>query len=137
MKKTSINQNLKIVNKKRLFIKYIKASFFRNYKNLELNLPADDIVLHGFNGIGKTNILEAVSYLTSGRGIKKAKSKEITLKNFSTKKNEGFFWGISANVISMEKIIKIGTGINDKSNSRVVKINDQFVKQSDLSKLVY
>ena len=136
MKKTLINENLKIVNKKRLFVKNIKASFFRNYKNLELNLSANDIVLHGFNGIGKTNILEAVSYLTSGRGIKKAKSKEITLKNFNINKKEVFFWGISANVMSRDKIIKIGTGINEKSNSRIVKINDQFVKQSDLSKLV-
>ena len=76
MKKTSINENLKTVDKKRLFVKYIKASFFRNYKNLELNLSANDIVLHGFNGIGKTNILEAVSYLTSGRGIKRQNLKK-------------------------------------------------------------
>ena len=77
MKQTQVNTNINFVNNKQLFIKQIRASYFRNYKNLELNLSADNIVLVGHNGVGKTNILEAVSYLTSGRGIRKAKSKEF------------------------------------------------------------
>ena len=82
MKQTQVNTNINFVNNKQLFIKQIKANYFRNYQNLELNLSADNIVLAGHNGVGKTNILEAVSYLTSGRGIRKAKSKELIFKKF-------------------------------------------------------
>ena len=85
MEQTQVNRNLNFVNNKQLFVKQIKANYFRNYKNLELNLSPDNVVLFGLNGVGKTNILEAVSYLTSGRGIRKAKSKELIFKKFTDK----------------------------------------------------
>ena len=49
MKKTQVNSNINFVNNKQLFIKKIKANYFRNYKNLELNLSADNIVFNGIN----------------------------------------------------------------------------------------
>ena len=76
MKQTQVNKNINFVHNKQLFVKQIKISYFRNYKNLELNLSSDNVVLFGLNGVGKTNILEAVSYLTSGRGIRKAEDKD-------------------------------------------------------------
>ena len=63
MKPTQVNTNINFVNNKQLFIKQIKANYFRNYKNLELDLSPENIVLCGLNGVGKTNILEALSYL--------------------------------------------------------------------------
>ena len=136
MKQTQVNTNINFVNNKQLFIKQIKANYFRNYKNLELNLSADNIVLVGHNGVGKTNILEAVSYLTSGRGIRKAKSKDLIFNNFDDKFYEDLFWGVHASVFVMDKTFEIGTGIQKNNNSRLVKINGEFSKQADLSKLV-
>ena len=136
MKQTQVNKNINFVNNKQLFIKQIKASNFRNYKNLELNLCPDNIVLVGDNGVGKTNILEAVSYLTSGRGIRKAKSKDLIFKNFDNRFYEDLFWGVHASVFVINKTFEIGTGIKKKNNSRLVKINDQCVNQAELSKLV-
>ena len=69
MKQSQVNRNINFVNNKQLFVKQIKASYFRNYKNLELNLSSDNIVLSGLNGAGKTNILEAVSFLRFWRII--------------------------------------------------------------------
>ena len=43
MKQTQVNRNINFVHNKQLFIKQIKASYFRNYKNLELNLSSDNI----------------------------------------------------------------------------------------------
>ena len=103
MKQTLVNKNINFVNNKQLFIKQIKANYFRNYKNLELNLSADNVVLVGHNGVGKTNILEAVSYLTSGRGIRKAKSKELIFKKFDDRTHEDFLWGVNANVFVMDQ----------------------------------
>ena len=43
---------------------------FRNYKYLRLNFDKKFVVLCGENGSGKTNILEAISFLSQGRGLR-------------------------------------------------------------------
>ena len=45
---------------------------FRNHAALEIRPNAQFIALHGSNGAGKTNILEAVSLLVPGRGLRRA-----------------------------------------------------------------
>ena len=136
MKQTLINDDINCVNNKQLFVNQIKANYFRNYKNLELNLSSENVVLFGLNGAGKTNILEAVSYLTSGRGIRKAKSKDLSFKMFDNKACEDSLWGVNANIFVINKTFEIGTGIQKNNNSRLIKINGELVRQADLSKLV-
>lgn len=46
---------------------------FRNYSHLSLSLTPQPVVLTGANGAGKTNLLEAVSLLTPGRGMRRAR----------------------------------------------------------------
>lgn len=50
---------------------------FRNYSHLSISLDARPVVLTGANGAGKTNLLEAVSLLTPGRGMRRAKVIDI------------------------------------------------------------
>lgn len=45
---------------------------FRNYADLRLDTAARAIVLSGPNGAGKTNLLEAISLLVPGRGLRHA-----------------------------------------------------------------
>lgn len=45
---------------------------FRNYAALSVELRPGPVVLTGDNGAGKTNLLEAVSLLTPGRGLRRA-----------------------------------------------------------------
>ncbi len=45
---------------------------FRSYPALDLALDAHMIVLTGENGAGKTNVLEALSLLSPGRGLRRA-----------------------------------------------------------------
>ncbi len=45
---------------------------FRNYGALDLALDAAHVVLVGENGAGKTNLMEAVSLLSPGRGLRRA-----------------------------------------------------------------
>ena len=45
---------------------------FRSHAHLALTINAPLIVLTGPNGAGKTNILEAVSMLVPGRGLRRA-----------------------------------------------------------------
>ena len=57
----------------------LKLSEFRNYARLDLPLDSDGgpVVLTGPNGAGKTNLLEAVSLLAPGRGLRGAALPEI------------------------------------------------------------
>jgi DNA replication and repair protein RecF len=45
---------------------------FRSYRELDLALNGGMIVFCGENGAGKTNLLEALSFLTPGRGLRRA-----------------------------------------------------------------
>src|ERR1700722_15444403 len=46
---------------------------FRNYRAARLDLAPGPVVLTGANGAGKTNLLEAVSVLSPGRGLRNAR----------------------------------------------------------------
>ena len=45
---------------------------FRNYASLALDFSPGAVVLTGDNGAGKTNLLEAISFLSPGRGLRRA-----------------------------------------------------------------
>ncbi len=50
---------------------------FRNYDTLNLSIRSRFVVLHGDNGSGKTNLLEALSLLSPGKGLRRAAYGEI------------------------------------------------------------
>ena len=56
--------------KTRLYVRTLKLTDFRNYTRAELKLDARRVVLIGDNGSGKTNLLEAVSLLGAGNGLR-------------------------------------------------------------------
>ena len=45
---------------------------FRSYRKLDLAVDAAMVVLTGQNGAGKTNVLEALSLFTQGKGLRRA-----------------------------------------------------------------
>ena len=50
----------------------------RNYQSASISFGARLVMLIGENGAGKTNLLEAISLLTPGRGLRRASFEEIT-----------------------------------------------------------
>jgi DNA replication and repair protein RecF len=50
---------------------------FRNYASLSLDLQPGMVVFSGDNGAGKTNLLEAISLLSPGRGLRRATYDEV------------------------------------------------------------
>lgn len=54
-------------------VRRLELRDFRNYPRLRLEPKAGPIGLHGDNGAGKTNLLEAVSLLAPGRGLRRAR----------------------------------------------------------------
>lgn len=64
---------------------YLSLTSFRNYREIGLETGLDRgfgaVVLTGRNGAGKTNLLEALSYLSPGSGLRQATIAEIEFRN--------------------------------------------------------
>lgn len=107
---------------------------FRCYENASLSaLSKGLIVLSGPNGIGKTNILEAVSFLSPGRGLRGARVMEAQSVQYSNP------WAVSGVINTKYGEIRLGTGLDPKSRSgaekRTIRINGQVHKsQAELGK---
>lgn len=87
---------------------------FRSYADAVVNPGPGFVVLTGENGAGKTNILEAISLLAPGRGLRGATMNEIARAG-----GPGGF-GVSARLGEVE----LGTGTRaDAPERRIVRIN--------------
>ena len=53
-------------------LRRLSVDKFRNYTHAELVCDAQSVVLTGPNGAGKTNMMEALSMLAPGRGLRRA-----------------------------------------------------------------
>src|ERR1700754_4136731 len=60
-----------------LAVRQVRLTDFRNYRQLRLDCGPEPIVLVGANGAGKTNLLEALSFLAPGRGLRRARLDEV------------------------------------------------------------
>ena len=56
-----------------VWVAQLRLSHFRSYAAAELRSDGRSVVLTGANGAGKTNLLEAVSMLGPGRGLRAAR----------------------------------------------------------------
>ncbi len=60
-----------------MYLKHLSLQNFRNYVRLEMDLDAGITVLQGENAQGKTNLLEAISYLSTTRSIRAGAEREL------------------------------------------------------------
>lgn len=112
------------------FISQLRLSQFRCYDSAALDdLASGLVVLYGPNGAGKTNVLEAVSMLAPGRGLRGAKITDMQRMDAT----DG--WAVSALVeTGAYGAVRIGTGRDPASDKRIVRINGETVRaQNSLS----
>jgi len=64
-----------------LEISLLQLQNFRNFSELELNFKPEGALIHGKNGIGKTNLLEAISFFAFGKSFRT--KHDVDLINFS------------------------------------------------------
>jgi DNA replication and repair protein RecF len=99
-------------------VRRLMLSDFRSYPRLDLALDGASLVaLVGDNGAGKTNILEALSLLTPGRGLRRA-----DLANIAREGGAGGF-AISAEVHGPHGAVQLGTGLEPGDNARKYRLN--------------
>ncbi len=102
---------------------------FRNYAHLAVRFKPGAVVFFGANGAGKTNLLEAISFLSPGRGLRRASYGDIPRAGSA----DGF--SIFAEICGPEGEAAIGTGTStsetEGESGRRVRINGAPAKNAD------
>ena len=89
------------------FVRRLTLTNFRSYRAAQIVLDrAGPVVLTGANGAGKTNLIEAISLLAPGRGLRRA-----TLDEVASSDGDGS-WAVSADIEGMLGLVTLGTGID-------------------------
>ena len=112
---------------------------FRSYKKLNINIKnIKFVILTGKNGTGKTNLLEAISFLSPGKGFKNCRLDEVINTNSNSNHSSIFF-----TIEDKNEKNEIGIGFfneskDDKFQARkIIHLNGKkLTKQSNLPNLV-
>ena len=112
---------------------------FRSYKKLNIKIKnIKFVILTGKNGTGKTNLLEAISFLSPGKGFKNCRLDEVINTNSNSNQSSMFF-----TIEDKNEKNEIGVGFfneskDDKFQARkVIHLNGKkLTKQSNLPNLI-
>ncbi len=112
------------------FLRRLTLANFRSYHAAQVALArAGPVVVTGANGAGKTNLIEAISLLAPGRGLRRA-----TLEELAFTEGDGA-WAVSAEIEGMLGLATLGTGIDpplseDASTARQCRIDREPVSSA-------
>ncbi|MHA6265413.1 DNA replication/repair protein RecF [Aliiroseovarius sp. CAU 1755] len=111
-----------------LALRELRLSHFRSHKAAKLDLDGRPVAIHGVNGAGKTNILEAVSMLSPGRGLRRATVEEMI------RRPEGVGWKVAAILQSLHQMHEVETWV-EAGATRQVRIDGKTAPQIALSRI--
>ena len=109
-----------------MIFKSLKLINFRSHTDFNLELSGKPVAIIGDNGAGKTNILEAISLLSPGRGLRNSKFSEMV------KDDNTLPWGVNFEILSNGKTYQISSGLKDNHKGRDIKINGKKVSGSSM-----
>ena len=93
-----------------LWIERLALTNFRSYAQVVIETGPEPQVIAGANGAGKTNLLEALSLLAPGQGMRRAPFSEIPRAG-----GDGGF-AVASRVHTLNGAADIGTGLNPQSD---------------------
>lgn len=117
-----------------LYVARLTLTDFRNHAALDLELDARPVCLFGPNGAGKTNILEALTMLAPGRGLRSASLIEVARADGDEKRLQP--WAVSARVVQDGEETVLGVGAErtpEGGVKRVARRDGQPATASDLA----
>ncbi|MDR1945391.1 MAG: DNA replication/repair protein RecF [Candidatus Peribacteria bacterium] len=107
------------------YISEIILNNFRNYSSKKVNFNDKYNIIIGNNGVGKTNILEALSLFSNSRGLRNATNEELGNLNRSCPfLPEDIMYSLSLRFFNDDKINLI-----QKNDKKILKINDEIIKK--------
>jgi len=111
---------------------------FRNHGQTVLPLDGRHVCLYGANGAGKTNLLEAVSMLGQGKGLRAANLPEM-VKQGGPRETKASRWAISADLRDgeVDRKISLALDIDEQGRSkRSARLDGVTATQADIAELL-
>lgn len=106
----------------------LRLTDFRSYHRADIRAGDGPVVLVGPNGAGKTNLLEAISLLAPGRGLRRASLDQFAARGPDGTQASG--WAVSAVVDGAYGEVTLGTGLEadaGEARSRRCRIDGEPV----------
>jgi DNA replication and repair protein RecF len=118
-----------------LWVERLTLNNFRNYVHVALEVGPQPQVLIGANGAGKTNLLEAVSLLVPGQGMRR-----VAYPDLARGTGDGG-WTVAAHTHTHMGPVDIGTGLlaenaDAERAGRIVRINGEAAAAGALADYV-
>ena len=120
-----------------VFITKLKLENFRNYTSLNLEVDRRHVILTGENGAGKTNLLEAISFFSPGKGLRRASIDSVAKQDNSVSGPNSWpgSWSVFAQLQGALGDVSLGTGLQPDGvnlvTTRKTRIDGTFLKSSE------
>ncbi|WP_298916338.1 DNA replication/repair protein RecF [uncultured Roseobacter sp.] len=106
----------------------LTLSHFRSHKIGRMTLDARPVALFGSNGAGKTNVLEAVSLFSPGRGLRRSSAEDMT------RRPEALGWKVTGLLHSLHQMHEIDIW-SEEGAARQIKIDSKAAPQTALGRI--
>lgn len=113
-------------------VRRLRLTNFRSYRDLDLELSPAPVALFGENGAGKTNLLEAISFLAPGRGMRSAGADGVAARSGADIAPE---WAVFAEADTREGGFRLGVGARGSAR-RETRIDGEPAAQNALARLM-
>jgi DNA replication and repair protein RecF len=109
-----------------LFLSRLRLSDFRSWRVLDASFDESLICIAGENGAGKTNLLEAISLLAPGRGLRGARMGEVGRQEAGA----GLPWAVAGRFETRAGPMDIGTGTDPEgaTERRIYRLDGQALR---------
>ena len=107
-----------------MYLRHLELRDFRNYGHVSVEFGQGHVVLHGPNGVGKTNLLEAICVAASGTSPRARSTEELV------------HWGceygfVGGGFVGADNGAQLEVGLA-RSGQRQIKINGAVKRRADL-----
>ena len=111
-----------------LVVQDLTVSHFRSHKLAHLALDGRPVAIYGANGVGKTNLLEAISLLSPGRGLRRATLDEMA------RNSDAVGWKVTTRLQSLHQTHEVETWA-EPGGTRQVRIDGKSATQLALGRI--
>ncbi len=107
----------------------LELSHFRSHRRTRVEADGRPLAIFGPNGSGKTNLIEAISLLSPGRGLRRAAAEDLA------RRPEALGWRIGAELAGAGALHEIDMRVEGEAG-RSVRIDGKAAPQAALGRIV-